>query len=476
MTSSIEYAPCDLAEAELEHRRRMRARMPLMDFIPAMSPRMVAPVWMAPIVHVFDRIKRGEVVRSLNSSPPQHGKTSVELHALVQLLLLDPRRRHAFISHTARFAQSRSRLCLQIARQAGVEIAPDSMARADWHTRQGGGLLAMGVDGGLTGEAITGVLIIDDPYRNRADAESSILRDRVRDFYDAVANARIHPTTSIVVTHTRWVPPDLIGELSRERQLDDPSQPVWERVNLPAVNEAGEALWEAGHPLRMLREVRERNEYDWWSLYMGEPRVRGLGVFRDVHTYEPDALPTTYRAGVGIDLAYTAKTHSDWCVAIVLHEHEGVYYVVDMRREQATPPDFAAQLRQIKLAEPTSRWLWYASSTEIGLADTLREMVGFPLVGELAKNDKFVRAQPAAAAWNAGKIKVPRTAPWLSDFLSEVGSFTGVADRNDDIVDALSAAFDVLDRTGGVARVKGVPSRLEPFGGNPFAPKGAVKW
>lgn len=442
-----------------------------------MSQHLVRPTWMAPIVEVWERIKRGEPVRSLNSSPPQHGKTEIELHAIAQLLLLRPRQRHAFVAHTARFAHMRSRDCLMYSRRAGVQLSRDAVARREWRTTEGGGLLAMGIDGDLTGEKIDGVIVIDDPYKGRQDAESSAHREKVKHFYQSVAHARIHPTTSIVVTHTRWHPDDLYGELSREMQLDDPTKPVWDRINLPAIDATGKALWEEGHPLRMLREIEQRNEYDWWSLYMGEPRARGLGVFRDVVTYEPEALPKTYRVGVGIDLAYTAKTHSDWCVAVVVAESEGKYFVLDVRREQATPPQFAAQLRQVRASHPGSRWLWYTSTTEKGLADLLREESGFPLVGELATTDKYVRAQPVAAAWNAGKILVPKDAPWVSALVSEVGSFTGVGDKHDDQVDALAAAFDVLDRTAGIARPGATKTSQSNFGGNPFAPKpGEFKW
>lgn len=429
---------------------------------------------MGPIVDVFERIKAGEPVRALNSSPPQHGKTEIELHAIAQVMLRRPWQRHAFVSHTARFAHMRSRDCLAYAKRAGVRLAEDVQSRREWRTAEGGGLLAMGIDGDLTGEKIDGVLVIDDPYRDRADAESVAHRAMVSQFYSSAAHARIHPTTSIVVTHTRWHPDDLYGELSRQKKLDEPDVPAWDRVNIPAVNEAGEALWEAGHPLSALREIRERNEYEWWALYMGEPRIRGKRVFEDVHFY--DELPKTYRVGVGIDLAYTAKTHSDWCVAWVMAESEGKYYVLDLRRAQATVPVFCSELRQLKVAYPGARWLWYTSTTERGLADMLREESGVPIVGEIASVDKFFRAQPFAAAWNRGLVLLPRNAPWVPALVGELSIFTGVGDKNDDQVDAGAACFDVLDRGSGLASPGTVKSKFTNFGGNPFAPTGKVDW
>jgi hypothetical protein len=50
-----------------------------------------------------------------------------------------------------------------------------------------------------------------------------------------------------------------------------------------------------------------------------------------------------------------------------------------------------------------------------------------------------------ATAWNEGRIEVPLQAPWLSDFLEEVMSFTGISDAHDDQVDFLSHAWAMAD-------------------------------
>jgi predicted phage terminase large subunit-like protein len=85
----------------------------------------------------------------------------------------------------------------------------------------------------------------------------------------------------------------------------------------------------------------------------------------------------------------------------------------------------------------------YAAATELGGIEFIRE-AGIPINGHTAKVDKFSRAIGTAAAWNTGKILLPRKATWLNAFVSEVCGFTGVKDRHDDQVDALAAAFDEL--------------------------------
>jgi len=88
------------------------------------------------------------------------------------------------------------------------------------------------------------------------------------------------------------------------------------------------------------------------------------------------------------------------------------------------------------------RKILVAPGTAVKPAETI------PLTVMPATADKYVRAQPTAAMWNAGKIHLPRNAPWVPSFLRVVLGFTGVGDTEDDEVDAMAAAFDALQAHG----------------------------
>lgn len=178
-------------------------------------------------------------------------------------------------------------------------------------------------------------------------------------------------------------------------------------------------------------------------------------LFNGVRYY--DAPPATYRVGIGVDLAVTAETSSDWCAAVVLAENEGKFYVLHVRREHMDVPTFAPILRQLCETYPGSRMLWHGMAAEKGTADLLRHESGVKgLIGEITSVKKYVRAQPCAAAWNdipamgnqparPGHVFVPRSAPWLRDFLAEVTTFDGLEKSHDDQVDALASAFLALE-------------------------------
>ena len=386
--------------------------------------------------------------------PPQHGKTETLLHATAWLLRRRPWLRNAYASYAAGIAFTKSRLARDYALTAGVQLREDASKVSEWVTTEGGGLLATGVGGPLTGNPVDGLLLVDDPHKNRAEAESATIREKIKEWWTSTAMTRVHPSASILVVHTRWHPDDLIGWL-KDRDGGD----RWEVITLSAIADgtdpddpraAGEALWPEFMPADFLAERRiDVGEYDWASLYEQRPTPKGGAVFQgDTLFAEP---PTRYRVAIGIDLAYTEKTASDYSVAVVLAECERRYHVLDVHRIQVPAPAFAERLRAIAARYPGAPMVAYVSGTERGVVDLMNAKPDDPhklqlrIQAKPATADKFIRAQPVAAAWNAGRIYLPTDSPaWAGPLVSEVRVFTGIKDKRDDQVDAIAAAYDAL--------------------------------
>lgn len=360
-----------------------------------------------------------------------------------------PHSRSAFVSYAAQKSEAESLATQWIAEAAGLQ--PDGSRKA-WRCENGAQLVAPGIGGPLTGYGIDGILVVDDPHKDRREAESSVQRNHVVDWFQSVALTRLHPGASVLVVHTRWHPDDLYGQLARREG--------WEAITLPAVSEDGEALWPSHRPLDFLEQQRsEVSEYEWASLFMGEPRPRGGSVFQEPVYYGPgeayEELPETGADAHGTDLAYTAKTYADFSVVVTLRRVGSLYYVIDVVRKQCEATVFCGVLARQARRYP-GRMVWHASGTEKGAAQFIKARVPLFEVRN-ATTDKFVRAQPVAAAWNDGRVLLPRAAPWLDTFLTEVLSFTGVGDKNDDQVDALASAFSAL-QSGQSRQVRHLPA------------------
>lgn len=357
-------------------------------------------------------------------------------HAIPWMLWRRPDFRVGYATHGLRLSRKFTRKARGMTTRLGVQLA---VAKADeWRTEQEGGLIATSVGASIMGEGLD-LLIVDDPYPGRREAESANYRETVQEWFDEDVYSRLQPEGSCIVFSTRWHTKDLSGKLISDG---------WPYIKLAAVSDDGRALWPEVWNLEALERKRARaGEYGWTSVYQGEPRPRGGALFGD-NSATWTELPKAYRAAFGVDLAYGAKTSKDYSVAVkVLLDRQGNFYVVDVLRKQCDAPRFKKLCRKRHKSEKAAPWRWYTSTTEAGVADLFNEgPFPVPLEAYLAskKGDKFTRAQPFAAAWNAGKVFLPKDAPWLDDFVSELADFTGAPGDTDDQVDAVVAAFDLL--------------------------------
>ncbi|MFO0735741.1 MAG: terminase family protein [Labilithrix sp.] len=412
----------------------MSQLLPLLDFIPALSPRFARPTHLE---RVTSRLERAlvEPLRLVVSTPPRHAKTETLLHAFPWWLLQQPDAQIAYVSYAAGIAQRKSRKALALARKAGVELDEKAKAKGDWRTGvEDGGVLAFGIDGQATGEGFH-VVVADDLVKNRATAESALAREQTAEAVNDDLFTRLEPEGSFIVFQTRWHEDDVPGRLIRAG---------WEHIRLPALDNDGHALWPERYSAEKLMEIREQvGEYAWASLFQGDPQPRGGALFQNAATYTE--LPVKYSVRIGVDFAYTAKTRADCSVAVVVAsdlEDRSKHFILEVRREQVTAPDFAKTLKELRGTYPSASFTGFIGGTERGTIDFMSS-AGISINGVPATTDKFVRAQPAAALWNAGRILVPaaETAMWVTPFLNEVLGFTGVRDRCDDQVDALAGAM-----------------------------------
>lgn len=432
----------------------------LREFIARVAPEHCPiPRHLEPLIDAIERA-RYERVRVCLSMPPGHAKTLTILRAIAWWLRATPEDTCAYVSYNNHQAWDKSKGARDIALQAGVELDPRFQSGARWRTTVGGGLRAAGIDGTLTGQRVTGFAIFDDPFKSRTDANSAAKREEVWSFYTTVIRTRLE-NASVIVVHTRWHQDDLIGRLAKKDG--------WEVINLPAIadndngtpdrlgRKAGEALWPEMYPANDLLDTKaEIGEFDFAALYQGQPRARGATIFGLEHYYDPAKFDISEcRIVLACDPAATDSDSSDYgAIAVLAMRGEGINtyaYVLDFYREQVTIPQFTRDARAWQERYGNPKMAVESNGAFAVVPQLLREANPKLRVKPIiALGDKFQRAQPVAAAWNAGRVLVPLGAPkWLADFLAEVSVFIGVNDAHDDQVDALSHAWNTGYRKGG---------------------------
>lgn len=171
-----------------------------------------------------------------------------------------------------------------------------------------GSLIAVGRDGQITGLPID-ILIIDDLYKDRGEAISPTVSEKIWTNYLEVFRTRLHNDSQQLLMNTRWDERDVAGRLLES----EPGK--WEVIKFPAIKtkekndydirKEGEVLYPAKHSLERMNAIKELNSITFNSLYQQDPKPdTKLLIFNDWQ--DIDHFPETIeKIFWGIDWGFT---------------------------------------------------------------------------------------------------------------------------------------------------------------------------
>lgn len=417
------------------------------------------------IARHLEAVERGDIKRLMITMPPRHGK-SMLASEFFPAWYLGRNPDHYVV--TATYAQELAddfgrKVKNQIEDSSygsifpGVSLADDSKSAKRFHIdgniggyehsiSQRGAFYAVGVGGPLTGRGAH-LLLIDDPVKNREDAESEIIRKKTKDWYTSTAYTRLMPGGRIVIIQTRWHEDDLAGWLQAEHEHEG-----WVVLNLPAIDEQGSALWPEQYDIDALEKIRRAlPPRDWSALYQQAPSPETGDYFKREWLHEYDKAPPreTMLIYGGSDYAVT-DNGGDYTVHVVVGlDPEGRMYLLDLWRGQASSDTWVDAFCDLVLKWKPVGWAEETGQIKSGVGPFLvRRMMdkqayvareAFPTRG-----DKAVRAQSIRGSMAMKGLYVPRDAEWKSGLISEMMSFpVGV---HDDQVDALGLVGQLIDK------------------------------
>lgn len=187
------------------------------------------------------------------NTPPQVGKTTTAVEwGAFWWLCLHPGDRIVIGSYGDSLAVRRGKAIRRLVSLYGhrfdLRIATGSASMKDWELTSGGGVRSVGVGSGVTGHAAN-LIIVDDPIKNRAEAESPDRRQKIHDWYSADILSRQSPGCPVLLIMTPWHPDDLRARvIGDEGRLDQGGR--WATLVLPALAREADPLGRApGEPL-----------------------------------------------------------------------------------------------------------------------------------------------------------------------------------------------------------------------------------
>lgn len=407
------------------------------------------------IAEQLERVERGEVDRLMLLVPPRHGKSELASKRLPAWLLgRQPHKQFLSVSATEGLAADFGRDVRNIIGSAeyraifDTRLAEDSQAKGKWHTSEGGMFYAIGVEGNILGRG-GDLLLIDDPYATMKEAQSELTRKNVWDWYTGTAYNRLMPGAAIVVINHRMHEDDLCGQLLAQQAAGGDK---WEVVELPALNDAGEALWPEAYPVQALERIRRNSQPRYWSaLYQQRPAPEEGDYFKSewLKPYTKAPPLDTLRVYGGSDYAVTADGGDFTVHAVVGLDPEGRMYLLDLWRKQAASDVWVEAFCDLVLQWKPMSWAEEQGQIKSGVGPFLerqmRERKAYTVREQFpTRGDKAIRAQSMRSAMALNGLYVDFNAPWFAAFRSELLSFP--AGKNDDQVDAIGLVGQLLDQ------------------------------
>lgn len=424
----------------------------------------------------------GKFKRIIVNLPPRHGKSELISKYLPFWYLGNfPENRIILTCYSSALAKTFGRRVMQLIDEFGektfaLKLNPKSRSaeRFDILNHQGG-MDSLGALGAITGKGAN-LLIIDDPVKNDAQANSAKMRDNLWDWFMSTALTRLEPNGVLLLVMTRWHEDDICGRIimtqnctyyKKDRKYNNID---WLIVKIPAVAEkndplrrkVGEALWQERYDFKALEEIRLTIGSRWFgALYQQSPSPADGAIFRrkyfryfsEDEEYYYMLTPTETsdrivrhkihcRVFAVADLALSTKETADYTVIIVFAATpENDVLIIDVIRERFEGAMHLNLIKQVfERYNPNVIGIESVQYQKTLIQQCMSEGLR---VSELKpRDDKKTRALPMQAKLEAGKVYFKKSAVWLEEFEKELLQFPNA--KHDDQVDAFAYIAYIL--------------------------------
>jgi len=430
------------AAAELLARRRSREG--LLAFTGYTNSAYQAAPHHTMIAEKLEAVARGEIKRLMICMPPRHGKSELASRRFPAWFLgRNPSKQVIAASYNSDLANDFGREVRNIVASPEfqnlfkVDLAEDSKAANRWHTNGGGMYVAAGVGTAITGRGAD-ILLIDDPFKDRKEADSELQRKTVWDWYTSTAYTRLMPGGAVIVINTRWHDDDLSGRLLYEQ---DGGGDKWEVLSLPAIKD-DKALWPEWYPLERLEQIRSvLPARDWNALYQQNPIPDEGDYFKLDWFGDYDELPEKLTVYGASDYAVTDGDGDYTEHGVFGVDFNKNIYVLDWWRGQTSSDVWIDKKCDLIVKHKPSCWFGEAGpirrAIEPFMMSRLTQRNAFCRIEWLPSvSDKATRARSIQGVASMGKVFFPKNAAWKGDVLSQMIRFP--AGKHDDSVDVMS--------------------------------------
>ena len=324
-----------------------------------------------------------------------------------------------------------------------------------------GAVVSTGVGGSATGKGAH-IAIIDDPFKNREDANSRLQRDKVWAWYQSTIRTRLAPGGGIIIIQTRWHEDDLVGRIVKE--MENGTGETFESIVLPAIAEendvlgrkVGEPLWEERYGIDELENIKKAiGSREFSALYQQKPQVEDGGLFKRQYFKYFDVkndfiIADNKNVNIKdcfyfqtIDTAMSTHKNNDFtAIATFVCDREWNLYLIDLMLERLEVPDQWNVIKQYRHKYNLRFQAIESKSSGIGIMQQAKRE-GMPLKELKADIDKTTRALNISVMFENGKVFFNKNLEKLLELEEQLLKFPNAV--HDDAVDVCSYAGIVIN-------------------------------
>ena len=422
----------------------------------------------------IEKVQHKKKVRIILSVPPRSGKSTLAAQYFPAWVLgKHPEIQFILSTYGAELAEKMGMKTRDIisseAYQAifpGIELRPDQKAKAKWQTKQKGSYTAVGQGAAITGIGAE-IILLDDPHKDRAEAESAHTRESVWEYFNSTLYSRLEGYGAVIVIMQRWHTDDLVGRLlEQQEQLKGAGEPYdeWEVINFPAIAEEdemfhgkivrkkGDALWESKFPLEVLNNIRAKSLYNWSSQYQQDPILAENQEFKESmfkYFNEEDIAGKYLRYTTTVDPAGFKKKSDDNVILTVGKEVNGPnWYIVSIISGRMNPTQVidAIFMEQNKYrSEVFIEGVAYQSTLKWHVEERQRKDKRYFIVNEIKpRGAKEDRVRSLLALYNIGVLHHRRSHVELESQLLKFPR-----GKKDDLPDCLAMQLEAVTNSSG---------------------------
>ena len=400
----------------------------------------------------------------LIETPPQHGKSITVTESFPSWYLgRNPMNRVIEASYNEETARRFGRKNMQKLERHGKALFEVERGMI-WTTTEfelsngWGRMISRGIMSGITGNPAN-LLIIDDPIKNRAEADSPVYRERIWGEWQNTLKSRLAAGAKVIVIMTPWHEDDLAARMMKtethlkllrlpvEAEADDP---LGRAPGAPLCPELGkDAAWLAEFKRGYLEDPAAGGQRAWQALYQCSPRVEGGSiVLRDWWRYYDPADISAYAATViSVDAAFKDAASNDYVAIEVWSKLGANYYCRYCLNRHMGFPETLQAVRAVRRLFPETRYVLIEDKANgSAVIQTLQKE--FPgVIGIEPKGGKAARVHAVSPAIESGNVFLPRGELWTVALVDQFTAFP--AGAHDDMVDACTQALNFMLFTHG---------------------------